>query len=509
MKKMHLLPLLSGLMASASLTFPDLWFCVFFALVPLFWYAREASRRELFRMGVLYCTGLYVPLLAWLFRMDGLLPAGEFNRPLIALGILLAALWEGLWMGAALSGFSGLRRGRLWDGLWFALLYALGEWLQEHSVIFPFGWGKLSLAVSQFLPFAQAASVLGGIFLSFWAVWANCLLADALLSLRKLRARKIALLLPPLFYLPFLICLAPTQLHPDGGIRVSLIQASFPGKEKWSLTSQDMLEQYRRLSDSAPASDLLIWPETAIPADLSQRPELLAPLQSLAADRHTELLLGCVERENGLSYNTMNLVTPDSLSPGYRKQILVPFGETLPFENALENLFPTISGLEFFSAGTESVPLTSQSGKIGGILCYESAFSRIAREQTQNGAEVLAILSNDSWFGDSAALCQLQSNAVLRAIENRRYVLRCGNSMLTEIITPTGKILQASAPWTNAVIAGKIVLLQGTPPYTRWGDGWLMFAGILWGISYFPKTPPFYREARQRKRRRRQRKLFS
>ena len=131
---------------------------------------------------------------------------------------------------------------------------------------------------------------------------------------------------------------------------------------------------------------------------------------------------------------------------------------------------------EAFLAGTkeEAILFETEFGKIGTLVCFESLFSGLARTMTAQGAEILLIASNDSWFENSAALYQHHAQAILRAVETGRYVLRVGNSGITSVISPVGEVLKTASVKETVTLEGTVTRLTEQTNYVRYGDGWLV-----------------------------------
>lgn len=115
----------------------------------------------------------------------------------------------------------------------------------------------------------------------------------------------------------------------------------------------------------------------------------------------------------------------------------MPVGEFIPFEEAVAIILPWVSELRALEGtyfplafGSENMIFQIPEGKISGIICYESIIPHIAREQSAMGSELLVMITNDSWFGTSAALTQHLAHAQMRAVENGKYLVRAGNTAL-------------------------------------------------------------------------------
>ena len=159
----------------------------------------------------------------------------------------------------------------------------------------------------------------------------------------------------------------------------------------------------------------------------------------------------------------------------------------MPFEKVVTLFLPKYLQKEAFLAGMkeEAVVFQTEFGMVGTLVCFESLFSGIARNMVAEGAEVLLIASNDSWFDHSAALYQHHAQAILRAVESGCYVLRVGNSGITSIISPVGKVLKAVPAKEAVTLAGTVTMRTEQTNYVRYGDVWLVGSYVLIGMLNF------------------------
>ena len=223
--------------------------------------------------------------------------------------------------------------------------------------------------------------------------------------------------------------------------RISFVQPYIPQEVKWDQAKAqgilDILES-TTLKAGETRPDLILWPEASTPFAVRGDASAQAFADSLAARAHTPLLLGSVIIENpGAAnerwFNGALLVTPAGgvQKEFYAKRQLVPFGEFVPLRPIFGWLskFVPIGG--DFERGLEAAPLVmplkENPAVFGPLICYEDIFPQLARGSVRSGAEVLAVLTNSAWYGEGGAAYQHAAHAVLRAVETRRPVVRCGN----------------------------------------------------------------------------------
>jgi apolipoprotein N-acyltransferase len=275
---------------------------------------------------------------------------------------------------------------------------------------------------------------------------------------------------------------------------VALVQGDIPGEIKWSGKHEpEILATFLALSDTAltrrgPAGQrpsLLVWPETATGSYLRKQLEQSIPLAEFVNSRGVPVFTGFADYEYGAdgkprAWNAAGTWAPGGvLSEVYAKRHLVPFGERMPFQS----LVPALGKIDFGQAewepGRRTVLFPSAAGPFACLVCFESIFPSLARADVRRGARMLVVVTNDEWFGNSAALYQHAAMAPFRAVENGVPLLRCANTGLTEIIAPNGRVVARAPAWTACVLAGEVPAATGPTPYTRWGD----WPGALAGIS--------------------------
>jgi apolipoprotein N-acyltransferase len=231
----------------------------------------------------------------------------------------------------------------------------------------------------------------------------------------------------------------------------------------------------------------VIWPETAVPS-LAHRveEEFLTPLAAEAEARGSEILLGIpvYDEASGRYYNAMQTIGPVRAS--YYKRHLVPFGEFMPLKPLLEPLIEWLAiPMSDFSPGDAAQPLVPVAGHQAGVsICYEDAFGEEVIQALPQAA-FLVNASNDAWFGDSLAPHQHLQIARMRARETERYLLRATNTGISAIIGPRGELRGTAPAFTEQVLSGEVLPLQGLTPYARLGNwGVVLLALLLMGAGW-------------------------
>ena len=438
-------------------------------LLMLLWLSASSSRA--FVEGWAFGLGLLGFGVFWMhISIDQFGNVGTVLAMLITLAFIAAmALYYGAagWLAVRLAG--GEAR------IWFRLLlicaiWPLSEWLRGW-VLTGFPW--LALGYSQLDSPLSGWALLLGVYGVSWAVVLTAA-GLVLLLLGPRRHRILALVgLATLWGVAALLVERQWTQPLAAPIRVSIIQGNVAQEEKWKRENLlPTLQLYFALTQQHWDSDLIIWPETAVPA-LAHRVEesFLQPLAREARERGTALLIGIPfwQQQGDRYYNTM--LSLGAEREVYRKRHLVPFGEFMPFKFLLEPLIDWLQiPMSDFTAGDAERPLLEVAGYPAGIsICYEDAFGEEVIQALPDAA-FLVNASNDAWFGDSLAPHQHLEIARMRALETGRYLLRATNTGISALIGPGGDILARSPAFEQHVLSGAVTPMGGATPYARFGN---------------------------------------
>ena len=167
----------------------------------------------------------------------------------------------------------------------------------------------------------------------------------------------------------------------------------------------------------------------------------------------------------------------------YSKRHLVPFGEYVPMRALVTALIPPLSELSMtaddLSAGDGTEIFELSEGNIGSLICFDSIYETLAMESVRDGAELICLSTNDSWFTDSRALNMHNAQAKLRAIENDRYVLRAANTGISCIISPKGEMEETIEPLNDGYVIGEVELREGRTVYNIIGNSFIYALIVL------------------------------
>jgi apolipoprotein N-acyltransferase len=496
------LPFLSGLLLCLSIpSFLNRSFAAWpgwlawFALVPLLAGLKGAGVRQAFWKGAVTGFVFFVGSLYWISYVK---PMGT----LAPLGWILLSTYLALFHGAfAALTCQGLRQDRPWAVLWIPALWTLLEALRGWLLTgFPWeGLGYSQYRNQAVLPLAASCGVYG---LHYLVCLGNVILFSMGWGERGLAAGKMKWQAAgALAVLGLCGWAGRFQEEPAAAkIKVAVIQGNINQDQEWTPEyRRSLMAGYRRLMEAslAQGARLMVWPEGTFPGLYSQSPRESGELAAFASKNKVDLLLGADNFDPPAQYsNSAILLGADGGFQEYRKQHLVPFGEFVPFRTLLPFVDKAVQrfGLVDFSPGSAPAAFRTQGGKAAPLICYEGIFPELAARAVGLGANLLVVITFDTWYGDSAAPYQHVSQAVLRAVENRRWLARAGATGISCFISPQGEILDPIALDTEGTAVRDLTLYTGRTPYQRWGNWFLVLCGLIFFLAWL-------RPARQRPKR--------
>jgi apolipoprotein N-acyltransferase len=369
-----------------------------------------------------------------------------------------------------------------------------------------FPWGPLGVSQYQLVPLIQIASVTGVYGVSFLVVWSSLSFLSAGLTIIQRpvpRSWWVAEIFLPTLVVALAFNLGFRQIRqappPARTLEVTLVQPSIPQTLIWN--SDKNVERFQgvlRLCEAAliNRTDLLILPESAIP-ELLRYDEATARAVLGLARRHRIWMIvdaddfkpheNATRAGDGDFYNCSFLIDRDGkLADQYRKRSLVIFGEYIPLARWLPFLkwFTPIQGGYTPGDRAAQFHLDDLDATVSPLICFEDVFPQIGRGDVQADTDFLVNLTNDGWFGRSAAQWQQAASGLFRAVENGVPLIRCTNNGLTCLIDPQGRIRQIFRDPSGSIYgSGFITLDLPLPPpgqthtptfYNRHGDlfGW-------------------------------------
>ena len=380
--------------------------------------------------------------------------------------------------------------------------WVVSEWLRSQS---PFGltWGQLGYSQAGYLPIVQWASVGGVGLISFVIIAWNATLAQAVGRRTRqawLRVALTALVVAIMFYAGAKRVANVQREATDlgaSGLPVAVVQASAIGplhvaqlNQPWTEQQQDReLRAWEALTRQAARSHprLVIWSESAIPGLLEGSPKLFARVSRAARQANAYLLAGGPYVDSfGQLFNSAFLIDPRGKEVWrYDKVHLVPFAECVPGRSWFPLLRHYTLREEDLQPGPGHGALRAGSVKIGPMICFESIFPEIARREVKLGAQVLAIITNDAWFGHTAAAEQHAQMAVFRAVETGTWVLRSASTGISMVISPDGRVRARAGLFRRKVLTARISVAPLPTWYQRRRGFLFPYAMLaLWGVLF-------------------------
>ena len=472
------LALLSAALLVVSLPSPDIGWLGWGALVPILLAIQGLSPGRAAALGLLTGVLASFGMYGWLFEV----PSFDLRHA------VLLALYVGAYPAIWASATSWALRRDIPLLLCAPVLWLLIDYLRGHAGFLALPWGTLAQTQHRNLALLQTASMIGEHGVTFLVALGNAALA-ALCLRRERTYATVALLI-----LVTAHAWGATELFsPASGrsIRVAALQPNIQVGDRTTEAGREAnLARLERLTREAASArpDLIVWPESAIPGDVSD-PALLHRLQQLSSDTAVPLILGAAEVEKFATgdnlltigrrlFNTAHLFQPSgATSPPYRKRMLVPFAEYVPQADVIpwpEWLAPRVTELTAGDSGQLFTIAPQMS--VAALICWENLFSHLARESVNGGAQLLVQLTNDVWFGPTAAPRQHNLMSVMRAVENRVPVVIASNAGPSQLIDGYGRVVAATSNvFQESAITGAVALGGGGTVYSKTGDWFVLF----------------------------------
>ncbi len=267
-----------------------------------------------------------------------------------------------------------------------------------------------------------------------------------------------------------------------------VVQGDIDFREQWRLSMHAAnLERYLGLTRSALAqapADVVVWPENAVTFYLDEDATMRREIADVLLPASAMLVVGgprIARREPPLFRNSAFVLAADAATHGYYdKQRLLPFAEYQPLA-AVDFMTRGFDGVREFSPGPASGALLDGHGLgIGVVICNEALFAEPARERVDAGARVLLALTNDSWVGEPKFAEQAFESAVLRAVEQRRWLVRSSTSGPSAIVDPAGRIVARTPLGWAGALRGRVAPRADRTFYARTGDAfaWLCVLAV-------------------------------
>ena len=480
------LPALSAALLAAPFLEPRFFPLAWIAFLPLFWVLNKAETLgRAFFYG--WLMGFVAHLMGFHWLVYTISAFGEFPYAISVVVFIIYAALQAIQM-AIFSllvwriGFGPLQilPAVFWIPLEF-LFPLLFPWHVANSQVF-FSW------------FVQTADLVGPYGASFIILWVNAALYKAALADKQERSARflpsayagLAVLVSVVYGIQRLGSVTE-EMAGARKLSVAAVQGNIDIDLKWNpLRAKSNLEKHLKLTNELEAAPLVIWPESAIeewvPEELPQLPTEIMP--RFKSER-TFFIFGAKSFRGKLgapgmkAFNTAFFTDANGKILGrYHKQVLLAFGEYLPFSRIL-SLLPAMPFADGFTAGPGPVVFHLPRGvRIAPLICYEDLMPELSRKFVgETRANLLVNLTNDAWYGKSVGPWQHLRLAQSRAIETRRSMLRVTNTGVTSVVNAKGELVKSLPLFTAAVMQTDVEILNDATYYVRFGD-W-----FAWGLT--------------------------
>lgn len=474
----------SGLLLAVSFPAIQFHYLAWFALVPLFIALKDSSVKSGFWTGGLFGLVYFAGTVHWVTNSVHFYG----NIPLVPASLITLLLCTFLAIYPALFGAALVHIRKSHPSLAFLAAPALWTALElARTYVFSgFPWSLLGYTQYTVLPVIQVADLTGVYGISFLIVLVNAALGELAMDRKRFLPLAVAgAVLASVLIYGFMQLRIPEA---KATFKVSVIQGNIEQDQKWDPAYQtQVFSVYERLTTKASLQqpDLVLWPETATPFYFNSPGEtdqkLTADLKGFVRKNRIPLLFGSPTYEvlPGRVVHLRNsafLVSSDGAATAeYHKFHLVPFGEYVPLKSVLFFVDKMVQAIGDFQAGREytvmNIPVPGrQDVKVSTVICYEIIFPDLVRRFVDKGATVITTITNDAWFGRTAAPYQHFSMAVFRAVENRVPVARAANTGISGFIDAKGRVLQTSNIFVEADLMQALAPGTVRTFYTCYGD---------------------------------------
>lgn len=501
--KRFLLLALGASLTGLTLIFPKLGPAEWITLVPVGIFLLSESDSDKYRGRGIYGYGFfffmcfYAVVFHWFVNMyplefiDGITPSAAIA--VVLAGCLGLSAFQALFGGLAfvviryIFRTRPLREHKLLRPFFAAAVWTVYEWTQTLGW-WGVPWGRLAIGQSEYTVGLQTASLFGSYAVSLALLTVNFYIAYAVLNRNKIRTSSIVVAAVLVFQYGVGTALYFIPQDGEETVHVAAIQGNISSSEKWDADSRtrtfEVYAEYT-LKAAENGADIVVWPETALPYTVREDNIYGRYCSALARKADVTILVGCfTENEEGEMLNSVVCVLPDGSfhETVYSKRHLVPFGEFVPMGELFKTLIPPLAELvmsdDDIAVGEGAQVIALEEVNIGSLICFDSIYENLARSSTLEGAQIICLPTNDSWFTDSAALYMHNAQAQLRAIENGRYVVRAANTGISTVISSKGDVLTELEPLVEGIAEYSVPVNSHTTLYTLIGN-FLIFALCL------------------------------
>lgn len=497
---------LSGFLLGFTVIFAEIGFLAFVVMIPAAMMLYRRAEGEKYRMRKAYLDGFifYMSFDIVIFHWFTYFYPLEFAGLTKAQAIFVIALaWIGL--SALQSVFSAFvfvfisrfikteifKKYPLLLAPFAAALWSINEWTQTFTWA-GVPWGRIAISQTEMPIMMQSASLFGSYFLTFVIVLFNFIVAYAILYADKRKfASKVAICVLFAHILCGSILYFVPHKDESRSIKVASIQGNLESQSNYDLDYSDVFDIYEAQTRKAAeeGAKLIVWPEGVFATDINSTihlsnggyKKIREAVSSLASELEVTIILGTyVDITTIEFYNSVSAFYSDGTNTimGYSKIKLVPFGEYMPMRDFITSIAPSLAEInmlnEDVTPGKEnsvfSATADNNAIQIGTLICFDSIYENLSIASARNGAEMFIVPSNDSWFYDSRAMNMHHSQNVLRAVEQGKYTVNCGNTGITSVVSGKGEVLSIMPIYEEGYVIDTVYAVSDRTLYSYIGN---------------------------------------
>lgn len=491
---------ISAIILALTLTFNKFSLLAWVCIIPFIIYINrtKCTFKEGYKIGFRYFIVFNTILFSWileLYPLDWLVESSFMGIAILVIGWILLSIIESLVMAFIVPIYMLIKSKNMIINIFsISFVWIFFEWIQSIG-IFGMPWGRLAVSQGYNTYLIQGASLFGILFISFLIVATNASIATYILSERNNKYLCLGIFI---FLINFgfgAFSLRGEQSEAD--VDVTLVQGNISSTDKWSGGLRTQVNKYIDLTVEGIESEnakpkIIVWPETAVVTNLVENKDIYNKLSELTKKYNSYLMTGAFydeENDNELfNYNSIYTIDKNGeMQTPYSKRHLVPFGEYIPFKDKLSKIIPQLEDFDLMGeldAGVDVNLQETEYGNIGGVICFESIFQNRVRKSVNDGAELIVLATNDSWFKDSSAVYQHHKQSIIRAVENNRYVVRAANTGISSFIDNKGRVVGSIPILQEGVINSKVEMISERTIYSIVGNLIILIA-LAWIISIY------------------------
>ena len=359
-----------------------------------------------------------------------------------------------------------------------AIVWTSIEFIKSYGLL-AFPWVSIANTQIDYFYLIQIVEYTGIYGITFWLLVLNgygyyCLKT----KFSYIKTFQYTLIIVTPFIIGFICLITSKEFQKD--YQISLIQPNINLSDsrdysKSSILLNLLIDKTKKCINEG--SSLVIWPEAALPFHNLQNKNTLKYINNnLLATTNASVLSGDIIFEDSKTYNSVVLFDNNGVKDVYKKQIPVPLAEQVPLSDTFPALKNINIGVANYSSGTDDVVFELNDKKFSSLICYESTFPEINRRHVKKGAQFITFLVNDAWYTTWPEPEQHAKQSILRAIENRKSVVRCANTGISLVINPLGEITERLDLNLDGSITTNINTNNYITFYTKFGN---VFSYIL------------------------------